>query len=246
MKAIILAGGYGTRLYPLTENQPKSLLKIAGKPIIESIIEKINEIPDIEILIVSNHKFFDNFNKWNENFKNKAPIKIIDDGSTNNENRLESIRDLMFAIENEDINEDILVIAGDNLIEFSLKEFYDNFKKLDKSLLTVYDVYDIEKVRKKHGVVLLGENNKVIEFQEKPEEPKSTMKSICCYLFKPEIRELLKEYLKENNSSATGFFIEWLIKRTEIFGFKIKGNIYGIGDVESYEETNRIFSQKSY
>jgi glucose-1-phosphate thymidylyltransferase len=244
-KAIILTAGYAVRLYPLTENFPKPLLKIAGKPLIEYIIEKINEIKEVnEIIIVSNHKFIDHFYSWNKNFKNPIPIKIIDDGSTTNENRLGAIKDSLFAIEKENINEDILIIAGDNLIEFSLNDFYKNFKKLNKNLIAVYDIKDIEKVRKKHGVAILDKNNKVIGFQEKPENPLSTIKSICCYIFKPEIKNLIKEYIKNNNPDATGFFIEWLINHTEVYAHIFKEPVYDIGNMESYLNANRIFSEK--
>lgn len=244
MKAIIPCAGYATRLYPLTKNQPKQLLKIANKPLIEYIIEKINEIKDVnEIIIISNHKFINQFNKWKKTFKNKIQMKILDDCSTTNENRLGSTKDSLFALNKENINEDMLIIAGDNLIQFSLKDFYNKFKKINKNLIAVYDIKDIEKVRKRHGVVILDKNNKAIDFQEKPENPKSTIKSIFCYLFKPEIRQLMEEYVKTNNPDAPGYFIEWLIKKTDVYAYKFTEPVYDIGNMESYINTNKLFKK---
>jgi len=242
MKAVILGAGYATRLYPLTENKAKPLLEIGGRPLIEHVIDKINEIDVDEIIIVSNHKFINDFKKWREGYGSKINIKIIDDGSVSNEERLGAIKGLLFAIEDQDINDDLLVVAGDNILEFSFKDLYDNFKKIDKILIPVYDIGDIEKVRKKHGVVILDENNKVIDFQEKPDNPKSTLKSICCYLFKPGIKELLRGYLVENGGDATGFFIKWLIGKQDVYGFRFKENVYDIGNMESYSEACKIFS----
>ena len=243
-KAIIPCAGYATRLYPLTENQPKQLLKIGNKPLIEHIIEKINEIEEInEIIIISNHKFINQFQEWNNNFKNKIPITILDDGTTSNQDRLGSTGDTLFAIKNKDINEEMLIIAGDNLIQFSLKDFYNKFKQLNHHLIAVYDIKDIEIVRNRHGVVIL-DKDKVIDFQEKPKNPKSTIKSIFCYLFKPEIIQLMKEYVKTENPDAPGYFIEWLIKQTEVRAYEFTESVYDIGNMESYKKTNAIFSNK--
>ncbi len=153
------------------------------------------------------------------------------------------MRDLSFVVEKESIDEDILVIAGDNLIEFSLKDFYNRFNELDKNLIAVYDIKDIDKVRKRHGVVVL-DGNRVVDFQEKPEEPKSTMKSICCYLFKPGVRGLLKEYLEEGNSDATGFFIEWLCKKTDVYSYDVgREKVWDVGNLESLRKVRERFER---
>lgn len=244
MKAVILAAGYGTRLYPLTEKQAKPLLNIGGKSLIEYIIKKIIEIKEVnEIIIVSNNKFYQNFNEWREKFECVLPLKIIDDGSISDNDKLGAIKDMIFAFEQEDIIDETLVIAGDNLIEFSLKKFYEEFRSKGNNINAVYDIKNKEIVRKRHGVVVLDKNNKIIEFQEKPEEPKTTIKSICCYMFKPEIRELLKEYIQDNNSDATGFFLEWLIKKKDVYAYIFTESVYDIGNIESYKKANELFSK---
>jgi len=245
VRAIVLSAGYATRLYPLTENFPKQLLPLNNKPLLEYIIDKVSEIPSLsEIVIVSNNKFFNHFHEWRNQYQTDISIRILNDGSTSNENRLGALKDLLFAIESENINENILVIAGDNLIEFSLKNFYNKFKEFDKNLIAVYDIEDIEKVRGRHGVAVL-QGNQVIDFQEKPLEPRSTMKSICCYFFKPDIKGLLGEYLEEGNPDATGFFLEWLVKRVPVFAYQFNEKVYDIGNLESYKEADRVFSGKA-
>ncbi|MBW2996308.1 nucleotidyltransferase family protein [Candidatus Woesearchaeota archaeon] len=244
MKAIILAAGYATRLYPLTENFPKPLLKIANKPLIEYIIEKIYEIPEVDqIIIVTNAKFFNHFIEWNSSFDSKIPIELLNDGSTSEENRLEALRDIQFAL--KDIEEETIILAGDNLFEFSLKEFYNYYKEKNTVITAAFDTKDIEIVRNRHGVVILDENKKVIDFQEKPPEPKSTIKSIACYIFKPETKQQLNEYLETHESKAPGFFIEWLSKKTDIYAFLIQQPIYDIGNLESYKKADEIYSKKT-
>jgi len=259
VKAIVLCGGYATRLYPLTENQAKPLLEIGGKSLLDYIVDKINDISEVdEIIIISNHKFIEDFILWKEDYGDSR-INILDDGSTDNENRLGALRDLEFALDSCDVKDDFLVLAGDNLIEFSMREFYQVFKELGKNLIGVYDVRDIEKVRGKHGVAVL-DGDRVIGFQEKPPEPKSTIKSFFCYLFKPEVKGLLGEYLKGcseispthptlsgnstkfRNSDAPGYFIEWLCKRADVYAYDVGlGNIFDIGSLEGLESVRERF-----
>ena len=246
MKAIILCAGYATRLYPLTENFPKPLLPISNKPLLEHIIEKINEIPVNEIIIISNHKLINHFKRWREDFQTNLSLKILDDGSTSEENKLGALKDLSFALEKEKIDEDFLVVARDNIHKFSFSDFHNKFKKLNNNLIAVHDMQDLEKVRKKYGVVLLDKNEKVINFQEKPENPKSTMKSICCYLFKPIIKPLLLQYLQSNNPDATGYFVEWLIKQKPVYAFQFSEPVYDVGNLESYEEVKKNFDKDEY
>ena len=241
MKAIILAAGYATRLYPLTENQPKPLLPIAGKPLLEHIIDKISPLPIDEIIIVSNNKFYNHFQKWRETFQSDLSLTILNDGSNSNETRLGSIKDLLFALEDQDLNQEFLVLAGDNLLQFNFQDFYNQFKSKGQTTIAVYNIQDIEKVRNKHGVAIINPEQKVIDFQEKPSEPKSTLKSIACYLFKPSIQPLLKQYLESNNPDAPGYFIQWLIHQTPVYAHQFTEPVYDIGTLESYQEVQRLF-----
>ncbi|MGM5484140.1 MAG: nucleotidyltransferase family protein [Nanobdellota archaeon] len=227
MEVIILAAGYATRMYPLTKNFPKPLLKISGKPLLEHILEKIKPLKPENIKIVTNNKFYELFRKYEKN-----NIKIINDGSISPENKLGAIKDMCLATEN---NKEHLVIAADNLIEFSLEDFYNFHKKSNTNTLAVKDMKDKEIIKNKHGVAVINKNNEVIEFQEKPENPKSTMKSICCYLFKKDIKETIENYLKGNNPDATGYFMEYLVRNTNVKAFEFKENVYDIGSLETYE-----------
>ncbi len=242
MKAIILAAGYATRLQHLTHTTPKPLLPVNGSNVLEHIISKISTIKDLnEITIVSNQKFYQQFVNWNNNYDSEIPINILNDGSTTNDNRLGAIKDISFALEKEDNGNQYLVIAADNIIEHDFNKFYDEFKSNNYNLIAALDIKNKDLVRNKHGVVVLNENNKVIDFQEKPDVPRSTTKSICCYLFQPGIKPLINQYLEENNPDATGFFIEWLHKQTEVHAHLFQGRVHDIGNPESYKQAQELF-----
>jgi len=185
-----------------------------------------------EIIIVSNNKFYQHFQDWKNSFQSKLPIKIINDGSNSPDDRLEALGDIQFALKQENINDEVMIIAGDNLFEFSLKDFYNYYKEKDAVITAAYDTKDIEIVRNRHGVVILDENKKVTDFQEKPQEPKSTIKSIACYIFKSETKQQLNNYLETNESKAPGFFIEFLSKQTEIYAYLIDKPIHDIGSFD--------------
>ena len=162
IKAILLAAGYATRLYPLTKDKPKPLLEVAGKPIVEHIIEKIEKIEEIdEIFIVTNAKFYENFEKWSQGFESAKKIKVINDLTASNEDRLGSLGDVSFVIEQENIKESILIVAGDNLFEFSLKKFVDYHNEHNKSVVALYDVQDRE-LAKHYVIFSLYKKNKII------------------------------------------------------------------------------------
>lgn len=242
LKVIVLAAGFATRLGELGERCAKSLLDIGGKPLIEYIVDKVNEIDEVDdIIVVSNDKFYDDFVKWKGDSEH-VRVKILNDGSTSLEDKRGTLGSLEFVLGSEYIDDDILVLAGDNLIEFSLRDFYERFKENGKSLIAVYDIRDIEKVRNRYGVVVL-DDEKVVDFQEKPSEPKSTIKSFLCYLFKPGVRDLLNEYLREGNPDASGYFIEWLCLRDNIYAYDVGfSNVYDIGSLEGLESVRRAFA----
>ena len=247
MKALILAAGYATRLYPLTLNQPKPLLKVAGKPMVERIITKIQELDNInEIILISNNKFYNQFLNWSKNFNSKIPIKILNDQTLSNEDRLGAIGDINFVIKKENIQDDILIISGDNLFKFSLKQMIDLFEQNPHHLIALYDV-KTEKEAKKLGIVALDQNNKVIEFQEKPEQPKSTLASIGIYFYKKNIIHTIDQYLKEgNNPDRPGDLLEWLHKRETVCGFifnKSDEKWFDIGSFESLEKANKEYGE---
>ncbi|MEK6820271.1 MAG: nucleotidyltransferase family protein, partial [Nanoarchaeota archaeon] len=185
MKAIILAAGYGTRLYPLTIDKPKALLEIKGKLLLNHILEKIP--PSIEeIFIVTNDKFYIQFAWWlqQQNKEMKRRVDIINDGTISNETRLGGIGDLNLVIQEKNISDDILVISSDNFFTFSLEDFINFFNKVKKTTIGIFEISDKEKL-KKYGIIEVNES-KVVGFEEKPSEPKSNLASIGIYLFSKE------------------------------------------------------------
>jgi len=247
MKAIVLAAGYGTRLYPLTLDLPKALLKIGNKFVLEFILEKIKKIKNIEeTILVSNNKFFFLFDKWVKEH-NLNGIKIINDLTNSEEERLGALGDLDFVIQKNKINTDILLIAGDNLFDFSLKYFVKTAQKKYCISIGIYDIKDRDKA-KRFGVVEIDSRNYVIKFVEKPEKPFSTLVGIGIYFIPANKLKLIKEYLKKKYShDALGHFMEYLLKKKErIYGYRFNGRWFDIGDRKAYREAKNYFEQRRY
>ncbi len=242
MKAIILAAGYATRLYPLTLNTPKALLTIGGKSIIDYIVDEINTINEIdEIIVVSNHKFYNNFIEWEKSKFNSKPIKILDDLTTDESNRLGAIGDILFTIEKENIQDSLFVVAGDNLFTFKLLEYYHYYVAHHADCICVKEFNNIEAL-KQLGVAVLDELDKVIELQEKPQNPKSNTAVYASYFFMKDTLDLFRQYIKEGNKpDAPGFFIEWLYRRKDVFAYRFQGECYDVGTPEVYEEVQKLF-----
>ncbi len=245
MKAIIPAAGYATRMYPLTENTPKGLLNVAGKPMIERVIAKIAAIKEInEIFVVTNAKFFKSFSGWQKKFKSKIPIKILNDNTKSNEDRLGSIGDIYFVIEKQKISDDIIIINSDNLFTFGLVEMFGFFKKKKGPVIGTFDVRTVEQA-KKMGIPEVDGNGKVVGFVEKPPQPKTTLASIGIYLYPKNIVLMFKKYLDEGNSpDKTGEFVEWLHKRRDVFTFafdKPEDKWFDIGSIEMYNKVKDGF-----
>ncbi len=232
MKSLILAAGYATRMYPLTLHRAKPLLPVAGRPAIEYIIERVEEIEEInEILVVTNEKFFRQFQSWHNNFLAKKPIKILNDKSRMEKERLGAIGDIDFVIKEEEIDEDLLVIAGDNLFELGLREFVDFAKhRIPSSSIGLYNLKDKELV-KKYSQVRLDANDRIIEFEEKPQRPTSTLVAKCVYFFSKAEFGLIPEYLSSGGSTdAPGHYISWLCQKVSTYGFTFCGKWYDIGN----------------
>ena len=241
MDAIILAAGYGTRLYPLTENTPKPLLTVAGKPLIEHIIRKLEQINSLDrIYIVTNDKFEGNFKEWLGNFDAAKPIEIINDMTKSNEDRLGALGDINYIINAKKIKNEILIIAGDNLFELSLNEVVKYFDKGKSNVIVLHDVKNLE-LAKHYGIVKIS-NGIVVNFEEKPLSPKSTLASTGIYIFSKKTTSLIKKYIAQgNNADKTGNFIEWLHKRDKVYSFVTDKKWYDIGSIEQLERANRHY-----
>jgi glucose-1-phosphate thymidylyltransferase len=242
MHTIILAAGYGTRLYPLTKETPKPLLPVANKPIIGHIIEKIKQANLDNISIVTNNKHYPHYLKWiqNSNLKN---INLINDTTNSHEQRLGALKDLNLVIKKQHINEDILIIAGDNLFAFDLQNFI-NFYKENGTCIAVYDIKS-KQLAKKFGVVEV-KDNKLISFEEKPQDPKTTLISTACYIISKDHLFLLNNYLSQkNNPEGPGFFIAYLMNYDNISAYIFEEPWYDIGSIESYREANQKWNMIS-
>jgi len=242
MKAIILAAGYATRLYPLTKDKPKALLPIAGKCILDYIVDEIETISEIdELIITSNSRFYSNFEDWKASRKTRLNVTVLDDGTTDDSNKLGAIGDISFAIDRLNLSDDILIMAGDNIFTFKLLDYYNTFKKLNTDMILVKEIDDIEDLKRMANVIT-DENGLVVSMEEKPENPKSNLAAFASYIYKKETVPMIKQYLDEgNNPDAPGFFPSWLYKHKDVFAYKFEGECYDIGTPKSYDDVNRIF-----
>ncbi|MBI3306417.1 MAG: nucleotidyltransferase family protein [Candidatus Omnitrophica bacterium] len=247
MKVILLCAGYATRLYPLTKNQPKSLLPLAGgQPILEWILDCLKPISQIEeVYIVTNHRFAGNFETWKKTAKYPWPIKVVDDKTTTNENRLGAIGDLSYVLETQKIGAcDLMVVAGDNLFDFDLMEFYRKGQaNRPHAAIAVYDVKD-KTLAKQYGLARLNDKNQVLEFLEKPENPPTTLASCGIYWLPAETRVLLDRFLAQgNNADQPGHYMKWLAQSDKLFAISLQGNWFDIGDLTSYEKAKEFSSR---
>ena len=244
MKALILAAGYATRLYPLTKNTPKPLLDVKGKPIIEHIIGRIIELQEVtEILVITNEKFAITFEQWAESFKCPIPIKIINDLTLSNDDRKGAVGDIHYAIQDSKIDDELLVIAGDNLFEYRLTDFYTFYKQKNASVVACKDMGDTEKVMGTFGVVEIDNESRITGFEEKPQEPKSALASTACYLFtRDDVLEISKYIEAKNPPDNAGDFIKWIANHKPVYAFVFTEKWYDIGSFESLGKAREEFS----
>jgi len=246
VKLLILVAGYAVRLQPLTLNTPKPLLPVGGKKMIDRIIDRTAPINSIDAIhVVSNHKFFQNFVEWQKSHKDGVKILLVDDGTETNDTRLGAIRDMELAIREGSIDDDLLVIAGDNLFEMDLNKFLKFAKDHNDGVsVALYDVGSIE-AAKKFGVVRIDNDGKVAEFEEKPENPKSTLISTGIYYFPKEKLASLRKYVNSQNAKldSPGYYIGWLSANDKVYGFPFSDRWYDIGDLQSYRKADEEYTK---
>jgi len=236
MICIILCAGYGTRLYPYTINAPKALLDVSGKPLLSYTLENLSEVEEIKkILIVTNDKFYNDFIGWGNG---NSKIEIINDETRTNETRLGGVMDFALVLEKFE-NEDILILYGDNYFNFKLKAFVSFFNLNRKPTLALYDIKSSERA-KRFGVLEIS-GNKIIKFEEKPANPKTTFISTGCYLFPKESIADLRAYIESNkNKEGIGYIVKDFIEQgKEIQGFIFDADWHDIGTIEDYERIKR-------
>jgi glucose-1-phosphate thymidylyltransferase len=247
MKLIILAAGYATRLYPLTKNQPKPLLPVAGKPMMEHVLDKLSSIRGIDrAYIVTNAKFGDHFQQWADSYSNPEVtfgFTIVNDQTTDENNRLGAIGDLHLVIKKCEVDDDIIIAGGDNLFSHDLTEFGDYSREKNAPVTGVYDVGDLEEI-KKYNAIDVDENGRITYFEEKPPEPKSTLTGIALYYYPKSTLGLIDQYIAEgNNPDQPGRLVQWMYTRVPYYVWKVPGVWFDIGSLESLEEANRVFSK---
>ncbi|MBA2434900.1 MAG: nucleotidyltransferase family protein [Chthoniobacterales bacterium] len=247
MNVLILAAGYATRLYPLTLTKAKPLLEVAGKPMIEWVLDNLAPIPGIEtVYVVTNAKFAQDFQDWADGYAKSQPevkFKIVNDGSRSDADKLGAIGDIRLVITQEELaGQPLVVVAGDNLFSEPLADFAATAEGSAATLAT-YDVGDLEAM-KKYSAIKTDAQGVITHFEEKPEKPETTLTGIALYYFAPETLELFTTYIAAgNNPDQPGRFIQWLYTRRPVKTYQIKGVWYDIGSKETLEEANKIFAE---
>lgn len=247
MKLIILAAGYATRLYPLTLNQPKPLLPVAGKPMMEHVVDNIATIRAIDhAYIVTNAKFDAHFENWARSYTRPSlhfGFTIVNDGSTGDANKLGAIGDLHLVLTKFELNEDIIVIGGDNLFSHDLAGFGDYCRLKNAPVTGVYDVGDLEQI-KKYNAIEIDDDDRIVFFEEKPKAPRSTLTGIALYYYPAATLPLIHQYIAEgNNPDQPGRLVQWLYPRVPFYAWKVPGLWYDVGSIETLEEANRVFGE---
>jgi len=244
MKLIVLAAGFATRLHPLTLDRPKHLLEVAGKPIIENVLEHLAGIDAIDdAYIVTNARFAEVFRSWADRYtttNGRYRLIVVDDEATDESNKLGAIGDLGMVLSQYKVSEDIVVVAGDNLFTGDLSGFGTFALEVRKPVLAVYDVGNLEEIRK-YNSIGLDEKGRIVHFEEKPTNPTSSLTGIALYYYPAASLHLIREYLESgNNPDQPGRLVQWLYTRVPFHTWRVPGRWYDIGSVETLEEANRI------
>lgn len=236
MKCLILAAGYATRLYPLTENFPKPLLKVGEKTILDWLVDDVSPAID-EFIVVSNHKFVRHFEEW---AKSKSQtITVVDDGTSTNETRLGAVRDIRLGLRHN--TDDVLVMAGDNVLDFSLLSFVAFFQAKNASCVMTHEENRLEKQRKT-AIITFDENQLINSYEEKPQQPKGNHAVPPFYCYKAADVARIAEALADGcNADAPGSFAAWLSRHAPVYAFEMPGKRYDIGDAKSYAQVQEEY-----
>jgi glucose-1-phosphate thymidylyltransferase len=242
VKALILAAGYATRLYPLTLDRPKALLPVGGKPMLDHLMEQLEQVEGLdEVYVVTNSKFAEAFREWAA-ARSGLPLRIIDDGTVDDDSKLGAIGDLDLTIREAELDDDLIVLAGDNLFSESIAPFPVFALRKGGPALGVYDVGDLDTIRR-YSVIELDEDDRVTKLEEKPERPRSTLAGIALYFYPRSALRYVREYLKDgNNPDQPGRLVQWLYPRTAVYGWRVPGRWFDVGSKETLAEADRAFT----
>lgn len=247
--AVILAAGYATRLYPLTLNIPKPLLKVsADKTVIDCIVDNLKASGIVaRVVVVTNSKFYQDFKAWARRKKSQIAVTVVDDGTSSNSDRLGAVGDIDYVVRSKKITGDFVVVGGDNLFDRGIEKFLKfALKHKPFPSLGLFDIKD-KKSATRFGVVSVNREDRVTHFEEKPAKPRSTTVATCLYYFPAQTHKYLKAYVSDplTSKDAPGNYIRWLMEKSGVFGFTLeKGHWYDIGHFDSYKEVVKQFTNK--
>ncbi len=240
MKALVLAAGYATRLYPLTLDRPKALLEVGGRPMLDHVLERLEEMGVDETIVVTNAKFTPHFEEW---ASGRDRVRIVNDGTTSNDDRLGAIGDIGFVLDRTGLDDDLVVVAGDNLFAEDMSGFSAFGLEVDAPVLAVHDVGDLDRMSE-YNQVEIDDEGRITFFEEKPEDARSTLAGVALYFYPRRTLPLIRQYLDEkNNPDQPGRLVEWLYPRQAVYTWRLPGAWYDIGSAETLAEADRIFSQ---
>jgi len=247
MNILILAAGYATRLYPLTQTKAKPLLEVAGKPMVEWVLDNLAPIPDIDnVFVVTNNKFAKDFEVWADEYTRRQPklhFKIINDGSTSDTDKLGAIGDIHFTVNKENLfDKDLIIVAGDNLFSEPVAEFAAVAKN-HPATIALYDVGSEEEVKKYNNISTDAEG-RIVAFEEKPAKPTSTRSGIALYYYRKDVLPLINTYVEQgNNPDQPGRLVQWLYPQVDFRTWEVPGTWFDIGSKETLEEANEAFKK---
>jgi glucose-1-phosphate thymidylyltransferase len=240
MKALVLAAGYATRLYPLTLDRPKALLEVGGKPMLDHILERLLPLGVDEVIVVTNAKFAPHFEEW---AAGRNGLTIVDDGTTSNDDRLGAIGDIGFVLDRLGVEDELVVVAGDNLFRSDLAGLVATGRAAGAPVVAVHDVGELARMHE-YNQIEVDEEGRITFFEEKPVDPRTTLSGVALYYYPREALALIRRYLEEgNNPDQPGRLVEWLYPRTAFHTWLLPGEWYDVGSAETLAEADRIFSQ---
>jgi glucose-1-phosphate thymidylyltransferase len=240
VKALVLAAGYATRLYPLTLDRPKALLEVGGRPMLDRVLEALEPMRTDGTIVVTNSKFTPHFEEW---ASGRDDVTIVDDGTSSNDDRLGAIGDIGFVLERLGVDEELVVVAGDNLFGSDVSGLVELGRERDAPVVAVHDVGDLERMHEYNQIEVDAEG-RIVFFEEKPERARTTLSGVALYYYPRHALPLIQQYLREeNNPDQPGRLVEWLYPRTPFYTWLLPGEWFDIGSAETLAEADRIFSQ---
>lgn len=236
----MIAAGYATRLYPLTRDRPKALLPVAGRPMLDRVLEALEGVGADETYVVTNARFASHFEEW---ASSRPDVRVVDDGTTSDEDKLGAIGDIAFVLDTVPVDDDLVVVAGDNLFSDDLSGFGDFIRERDAPVLAVYDVGDLVQMAK-YNAIEIDEQGRITFFEEKPANPTSTLTGIALYYYPRSVLPLIRRYVAEGNDpDQPGRLVQWLYPRLDFYTWRVPGRWYDIGSAETLADADEVFSR---